>query len=84
LVARGFGADGNGDGSIDNTDYQLWRSNFGSTPGSASAADLTQSIPEPNSLILWLFSGAPFLAQIRGRRMPKLAPSELCKLQTAG
>ena len=48
-VARGIGADGNGDGNIDNADYQLWQGNFGRTLTGAAAGSGVNAVPEPSA-----------------------------------
>jgi hypothetical protein len=62
-VAAYSGPDGNGDGLIDQTDYEFWRSRFGySFSARASAADVSQQVPEAAtgvliSLVPLLFCG---------------------------
>jgi hypothetical protein len=50
----GLAADGNGDGVINQLDYDIWREHFGQTSGSGAAQ--AAPVPEPSSLILFLFA----------------------------
>jgi hypothetical protein len=50
----GLAADGNDDGIVNQLDYDIWRQHFGQTSGS-SAAQVAR-VPEPSSLILFLFA----------------------------
>ncbi len=45
-------ADGDGDNTITQNDYNIWRANFGNHSGSGSAAVANSAVPEPPSLIL--------------------------------
>ena len=60
-MGAGLAADGNNDGTVNQADYDLWRSKFrqGRTPpGSGAAlAFSTASVPEPASGILLLLGG---------------------------
>jgi hypothetical protein len=49
-VLQYSGADGNGNGIIDQPDYTVWRSNFSGAPGGAGMAG---AVPEPATV--WLF-----------------------------
>ena len=60
-VANWSGADGNGDGTIDEEDYDVWRANFGSTLAGSGALRSTASVPEPASLALAFIATAGVL-----------------------
>jgi hypothetical protein len=61
-VAAFSGADGNGDGTIDQGDYDFWRARFGnSLPAASAAVAESQRVPEPGTVILML-AGAALLA----------------------
>ncbi len=47
-------ADGDHDHQIDDDDYDIWKSHFGNLAGSGANAHSLTSVPEPESLILWL------------------------------
>ena len=69
-VARGTGADGNGDGNIDNADYQLWQSNFGRTLTGAAAGSGVYAVPEPSAGSLFvLVSYSLLIVRLRSRRI---------------
>jgi hypothetical protein len=60
--------DANGDGNVDQTDYDLWQAAFGSTvPGSGGGALSGGSVPEPTSILLMLFGASAELLSRRGR-----------------
>jgi hypothetical protein len=44
-------ADGNGTGTIDNGDYDVWRTNFDRASGSGSGASAIAAVPEPATLL---------------------------------
>ena len=46
------GADGNGDGTIDQGDYEFWRARFGNTAGSGSSLGTSAAVPEPGTIAL--------------------------------
>jgi hypothetical protein len=49
------GADGDGNLTINNLDYDIWRAHFGQTaPGSSSGQSLSAEVPEPATM--WLFA----------------------------
>lgn len=65
-VPNGDGADGDGNGVIDEVDYTVWTLYFGatsSTPGTASA-----SVPEPASLAILCLTGLPIFVALRQNR----------------
>jgi hypothetical protein len=45
-------ADGDGDGTIDNDDYNVWRARFGQTAGSGAGASANAAVPEPATLAM--------------------------------
>lgn len=51
----GLPADGNLNGQIDIGDYNFWRAHFGQTIGSGSGASLNAAVPEPTTLVIFLF-----------------------------
>jgi hypothetical protein len=62
-ISPTFGADGNGDGTVDIGDYILWRKIMG-TPGGGSAT--LAAVPEPGAFLV-LIASIPML--IAGRRI---------------
>jgi hypothetical protein len=61
------GADGNGDGTIDNDDFDIWRGTFGDTSRSgAGAANSDIAVPEPESAFLLLVLVSLVLRRQRG------------------
>jgi sugar lactone lactonase YvrE len=54
LVAKGNGADGNGDGVVDAADYVIWRANLGH---GGAVMGPGGGVPEPASAILLLLGG---------------------------
>jgi sugar lactone lactonase YvrE len=67
LVAKGNGADGNGDGIIDAADYTVWRDHLGNT------GIITGGVPEPASMTLWFLGGVALAARMLGQRLRHLA-----------
>lgn len=56
-MGPGLAADGNGDNTVNNLDYDLWRANFGLTSGAGAAASPgAAAVPEPATALL-LISG---------------------------
>jgi hypothetical protein len=55
IVAPFSGADGDGDGMIDDDDYDVWKAHFGQVAGSGSAAGQSTAVPEP-ATALFAFS----------------------------
>jgi hypothetical protein len=64
-VARYSGADGDGDGLVDNDDYAVWTAHFGQTAGSGSGGNANAAIPEPASLWLLLLAGMLSMCSFR-------------------
>lgn len=67
-------ADGNGDGAVDDADYDMWKSHFGEVwPGSGSglgagAGSISTGVPEPTLLVLICGAAmALFAARAAGR-----------------
>jgi hypothetical protein len=51
-------ADGDGDGTVDNDDYGIWRSHFGKTAGSGTVASANATVPEPATLVMLMFAAS--------------------------
>ena len=51
-VLFGSKADGNGNGTIDAGDYQVWKTHFGETLAFGSASSSPINVPGPHSFIL--------------------------------
>jgi hypothetical protein len=64
-VTEYTGADGDGDGMVDDEDYNVWRTNFGMTADDADL-DIGGAVPEPASATLVVFALA-FMSCGRGR-----------------
>jgi hypothetical protein len=76
LAADGTGSVGVRDGIVDQLDYDFWRSHFGTTLGSGSAAETASSIPEPTSLVLFSLALAGGWCRARGGRIQQRSKSE--------
>jgi hypothetical protein len=48
------GADGDGDGMVDDDDYNVWKTHFGQVAGSGSALRQSTAVPEPGTAVLTL------------------------------
>ena len=66
-IASGTAADGNGNGIVDQADYELWKANFGTTVTSGSLA-ATSEVPEPGALVLLLILVTCFVNGFRRKR----------------
>ena len=72
-VAHGSGADANGDGLVDATDYNLWKASYGAVfgigagGGAPCASAGGHPVPESSAFVLAAFAGL-ILARCRGRR----------------
>jgi cyclophilin family peptidyl-prolyl cis-trans isomerase len=53
-VAPFTGADGNGDGLVNDLDLSIWRSNFGNTRGTATGSESALAPPVPEPSAAWL------------------------------
>jgi hypothetical protein len=47
-------ADGNGDSTIDDLDFNVWKNNFGDFLGGSGAGEGLENVPEPSALLLFL------------------------------
>jgi sugar lactone lactonase YvrE len=66
LVAKGNGADGNGDGVVDAADYTVWRDHLNAALGSGAIGSTT--VPEPATLTLLILGGVlAIAARMTGR-----------------
>jgi sugar lactone lactonase YvrE len=63
LVAKGNGADGNGDGIIDAADYTVWRDHLG------NGGIIMGGVPEPASCTLWVIGGLALAGRMLRRRL---------------
>jgi hypothetical protein len=66
VAVAGTGADGNGDGLVNAADFVVWRNLMNSGSGSAF---VESAVPEPPTLICFLFASAS-LAASRRRTWP--------------
>jgi hypothetical protein len=64
-VTAWSGADGNGDTLIDNNDYNIWKTHYGTAGGSGSM--VSSDVPEPSYVNAMLFS----LLHVAARRKQK-------------
>jgi sugar lactone lactonase YvrE len=68
-TGAGLPADGDSDGSVDNDDYGVWRGHFGNGSGSGSSLGGNSAVPEPNSLVILLITGAAIISRRRTRQL---------------
>ena len=57
-MGMALAADGNGNGTIDAGDYDVWKLHFGQTAGVGSGASANAGVPEPATLVLFMFAAA--------------------------
>jgi hypothetical protein len=54
-TGAGLAADGNGDNTVDQSDYGVWCSHFGQIAGSGTGVAALAAVPEPASPLLLKF-----------------------------
>jgi fibronectin-binding autotransporter adhesin len=58
-------ADGNNNGIIDPADFTVWRNSYGAQAGSGAGTNVSASIPEPTSLLLFLVAWPALALSVR-------------------
>jgi beta-glucanase (GH16 family) len=69
----GLPADGSGNGTIGQSDFEVWQANFGAAGGASSVPFATANVPEPS--ILWLGTCVGLWLLDRAARKPRFGGS---------
>jgi len=68
LSGIGLAADGDGDHTITQADFDIWRANYGKIPGGGGSGSVVgANIPEPTSLLMLVAGILPIMARKRVR-----------------
>jgi hypothetical protein len=63
------GADGSGNGMVDEADFDFWRERFGDSLGSGAGATAERAVPEPATAILMSIAALWMSVGVRCRQL---------------